>query len=78
MGYKYLTPENASRFLGKVLDARHPLLGVYPYTVIQFPDGTYGAMDRVGVCIPVSNDQFNQIWFDMVDGKSIEETEGEI
>lgn len=76
MAYKYLTPENAPRLLGKVLDARHPILGAYPYTVIQFPDGTYGAKDRVGVCIPVSNNRFNQIWFDMVDGKSIE-TEGE-
>ena len=71
MMYKYLTPENAPSLLGKTLDATKRLLGVYPYKVIQFPDGSYGAMDRVGVCIPVSNDQFNQVWFDTVDGVEV-------
>ena len=65
----YLTPENAPKYLGKTLDASKRILGVYPYTVIQFPDGSYGAKDRVGVCIPVSNNRFNQVWFDIVDGQ---------
>lgn len=68
----YLTPDNAPKLLGKMLDATKHILGVYPYKVIQFPDGTYGAMDRAEVCIPVSNDQFNQVWFDMVDGQYVE------
>lgn len=68
----YLTPDNAPKLLGKTLDATKHILGIYPYKVIQFPDGTYGAMDRAEVCIPVSNDQFNQIWFDMVDGQYVE------
>lgn len=66
----YLTPDNAHELIGRSLDASKRILGAYPYTVIQFPDGTYGAMDRVGVCIPVSNDRFNQVWFDIIDGKS--------
>ena len=65
----YLTPDNAPNLLGKTLDASRHILGVYPYTVIQFPDGTYGAMDRVGVCSPVSNDRFNQVFFDIIDGE---------
>lgn len=65
----YLTPDNAHELLGRSLDASKHILGVYPYTVIQFPDGTYGAMDRAGVCIPVSNDRFNQVWFDIIDGE---------
>lgn len=72
--YKYLTPENAHEYLGKTLDASKRILGVYPYKVIQFPDGSYGAMDRVGVCIPVSEDKFNQIYFDIVNDEEIKET----
>lgn len=68
----YLTPDNAPNLLGKTLDATKHILGVYPYKVIQFPDGTYGAMDRAEVCIPISNNQFNQVWFDMVDGQCVE------
>lgn len=68
----YLTPDNAPNLLGKTLDATKRILGAYPYKVIQFPDGTYGAMDRAEVCIPVSNDQFNQVRFDMVDGQYVE------
>ena len=69
----YLTPNNAPNLLGKTLDATKRLLGVYPYKVIQFPDGMYATVDRAGVCIPVSNDQFNQVWFDMIDGQYVEE-----
>lgn len=65
----YLTPDNAHELLGRSLDASRRILGVYPYTVIQFPDGTYGAMDSIGVCTPVSNDRFNQVWFDIIDGE---------
>lgn len=68
----YLTPENAPKYLGKTLDASRRILGVYPYTVIQFPDGTYGTVDRAGIGSPVSNDQFNQVYFDMVDGQYVE------
>lgn len=71
----YLTPENAPKYLGKTLDASRRILGVYPYTVIQFPDGTYGAMDRIGVCTPVSNDRFNQVWFDIIDGEPQERSD---
>jgi hypothetical protein len=35
----YLTPDNVHEYYGKTLDASRPILGVYPYTVIQFPDG---------------------------------------
>lgn len=69
----YLTPDNAPKLLGKTLDATKHILGVYPYKVIQWPDGTYGTMDRAGICSHVSNDQFNQVWFDIVDGKYVEE-----
>ena len=60
----YLTPDNAHELIGRSLDASKRILGAYPYTVIQFPDGTYGAMDRVG-------------WFDIIDGKPQTEREGE-
>ena len=68
----YLTPDNAPKLLGKTLDATKHILGVYPYKVIQFPDGTYGTVDRAGIGSPVSNDQFNQVYFDMVDGQYVE------
>ena len=69
----YLTPNNAPNLLGKTLDATHHILGTYPYKVIQFPDGTYATVDRAGVCSPVSNEQFNQVWFDMIDGQHVAE-----
>ena len=68
----YLTPDNAPKLLGKTLDATRHILGAYPYKVIQFSDGTYGTMDRAEICSPVSKDQFNQVWFDMVDGQYVE------
>lgn len=68
----YLTPDNAPNLLGKTLDATKHILGAYPYKVIQFPDGMYATVDRAGVCSPVDNDQFNQVWFDMVDGQYVE------
>ena len=68
----YLTPDNAPNLLGKTLDATKHILGAYPYKVIQFPDGMYATVDRAGVCSPVSNDQFNQVWFDMIDGQYVE------
>ena len=69
----YLTPDNAHELLGRSLDATKHILGAYPYKVIQFPDGMYATVDRVGVCSPVSNDQFNQVWFDMIDGQHVAE-----
>lgn len=60
----YLTPDNAPEYLGRKLYATRPLLGVYPYEVIKWPDGTFGVKDRVGICMPISNDPFNQVWFD--------------
>lgn len=68
----YLTPDNAPKLLGKTLDATRRILGVYPYKVIQWPDGTYGTVDRAGIGSPVDKDQFNQVWFDMVDGQYVE------
>lgn len=68
----YLTPDNAPKLLGKTLDATKRILGAYPYKVIQFPDGTYGTVNRAGIGSPVSNEQFNQVWFDMVDGQYVE------
>lgn len=68
----YLTPDNAPKLLGKTLDATRRILGAYPYKVIQFSDGTYGTVDRAGIGSPVSNDQFNQVYFDMVDGQYVE------
>ena len=68
----YLTPDNAPNLLGKTLDATKHILGAYPYEVIMFPDGMFTTVDRAGVCSPVSNDQFNQVWFDMVDGQYVE------
>ncbi len=64
----YLTTENASEYVGKTLDAKHHILGAYPYKVIQTPSGEYLAVDRVGVGIKVAepNDLFNAIYFDIV------------
>lgn len=69
----YITPENAHEYLGKTLDAYNRKLGVYPYTVIQYPDGMYATKDRCGVCSPVSNGRFNQVLFDTVDGVEVRE-----
>ena len=64
----YLTTENASEYLGKTLDAKHRILGAYPYKVIQTPSGEYLAVDRsgVGVVVAKPNDLFNAIYFDIV------------
>ena len=67
----YLTTANAKDYLGKTLDAKKRILGVYPYTAIQTPSGEYLAVDRagVGVVIAQPRDMFNAIYFDIVDGK---------
>lgn len=64
----YLTTENANEYLGKTLDAKHHILGMYPYKVIQTPSGEYLAVDRAGVGVVVAkpNDLFNAIYFDIV------------
>ena len=63
----YLTPENAKNYVGMKLYADKSIFHFYPFTVFQYPDGTYATKDRVGVCSPVSSDRFNQIWFDRVE-----------
>ncbi len=68
----YLTPDNASEYLGKKLDASTRRLHYYPLEVIQFPDGEYTVKDSVGVCSKVDGDKFNQPFFDIVDGVHIE------
>lgn len=60
----YLTPENAKDYVGMKLYADRSILHYYPITVFQYPDGVYATKNRVGVCSPVSNEPFNQIWFD--------------
>lgn len=60
----YLTPENAKEYVGMRLYASKSIFHIYPITVFQYPDGTYATRDRAGVCSPVSNIKFNQIWFD--------------
>ncbi len=60
----FLTPENAKDYVGMKLYADRSILGCYPYTVFQYPDGTYATEDRAGVCSPVDKDLFNQVWFD--------------
>ena len=60
----YLTPENAKDYVGMKLYADRSILGCYPYIVFQYPDGTYATEDRGGACSLVSNDSFNQVWFD--------------
>ena len=64
----YLTTENASEYVGKTLDAKHHILGAYPYKVIQTPSGEYLVVDRAGVGVKVAepNDLFNAIYFDIV------------
>ena len=64
----YLTTANASEYVGKTLDAKHHILGAYPYKVIQTPSGEYLVVDRAGVGVKVAepNDLFNAIYFDIV------------
>lgn len=64
----YLTTENASEYVGKTLDAKHHILGAYPYKVIQTPSGEYLAVDRAGVGVKIAEpkDLFNAIYFDIV------------
>ena len=66
----YLTTENASEYVGKTLDAKHHILGAYPYKVIQMPDGEYLAVGRngtgVGQVVAKPNDLFNAIYFDII------------
>ena len=75
----YLSTANAQEYIGKTLDARKRILGVYPYKVILTLSGEYLAVDRagVGLVIAESRDRFNQIFFDIVDGEYIGEQEGE-
>ena len=60
----YLTPENAKDYVGMKLYADKSIFHSYPYTVFQYPDGTYATEDSHGVCSPVDNILFNQVWFD--------------
>ena len=60
----YLTPENAKDYVGMKLYADRSIFHHYPFTVFQYPDGTYATKDSAGVCSPVSNVLFNQVWFD--------------
>ena len=66
----YLTTENASEYVGKTLDAKHHILGAYPYKVIQMPDGEYLAVGKagegVGEVVAKPNDLFNAIYFDII------------
>jgi len=73
----YLSTANMQEYLGKTLDARKRMLGVYPYKVIQTPSGEYLAVDRAGVGLVIAEprDKFNQIYFDIVDGVEIQEGE---
>lgn len=75
----YLSTVNAQEYLGKTLDARERILGVYPYKVILTLSGEYLAVDRAGVGLVIAEpiDRFNQIFFDIVDGEYIGEQEGE-
>lgn len=68
----YLTPDNVHKFLGKKLNASKSIFRCYPFTVIQYSDGTYATKDRNGICSPIDNIKFNQVWFDTVDGVKIE------
>ena len=70
----HLSTANVQEYLGKTLDARKRILGSYPYKVIQTPSGEYLAVDRAGVGLVIAEprDTFNQIYFDIVDGKYIE------
>lgn len=69
----YLTPDNVHKYYGKTLDAKHRILGAYPYTVGKWPNGEYMVKDRAGVCMRIDKDPFNQVIFDIVDGEPCEE-----
>ena len=71
----YLTTANAKDYLGKTLDAKKRILGSYPYKVIQTPSGEYLAVDRAGVGLVIAQprDTFNAIYFDIVDGKELDD-----
>ena len=75
----YLSTANAQEYIGKTLDARERILGVYPYKVILTLSGEYLAVDRAGVGLVIAEprDRFNQIFFDIVDGEYIGEQGGE-
>ena len=68
----YLAPENAKDYIGMKLDAYRRILGGYPYTVFQYPDGTYATENRHGICSPVDNIMFNQVWFDRAESEDKE------
>ena len=68
----YLTPENAKDYVGMELYADKSIFRGYPYTVFRYPDGTYATKDSAGVCSPVSNYSFNQVWFDRVEPRKSE------
>ena len=72
----YLTTANVKDYLGKTLDAKKRILGLYPYKVIQTPSGEYLAVDRAGVGLVIAqpHDTFNAIYFDIVDGKEIDKS----
>lgn len=63
----YLTPENVKDYVGMKLYSDRSIFHCYPFTVFKYPDGNYATKDSTGVCSPVSNDRFNQIWFDRVE-----------
>lgn len=60
----FLTPENAKKYVGMKLYADKSIFKCYPLKVFQYPDGTYATEDTAGVCVPVSNEVFKQVWFD--------------
>lgn len=72
----YLTPENAKDYVGMKLYADRSIFHYYPLTVFQYPDGAYATKDSAGVCSPVSNDSFNQVWFDRAEPYKAGEKEG--
>lgn len=53
----YLTPENAKDHVGMKLYADRSIFHCYPFTVFQYPDGTYATKDSAGVCSPVSKEE---------------------
>lgn len=75
----YLSTANMQEYLGKTLDSKKRILGVYPYKIIITPSGEYLAVDRAGVGLVIAEprDMFNQIYFDIVDGEYIGEQKDE-
>lgn len=73
----YLTTANAEDYIGKKLDSKRRILGIYPYTVIRGKNGELLTVDRLGVASPVpkENDLFNAVRFDIVNGIEIESEE---